>query len=121
MGITTTTTRISSKWLERKSKHELAGIIMNNLDKIDLFADELQPTQWAYDRACEAIEKHRKRAEQLQATIMDCENALLAALGSSASYDEFGNSIQSPEDRRRWVEMAEGALKSIQFAGNGNK
>jgi hypothetical protein len=33
------TTRISHKWLERKHKHELASIIMSNLDRINLFAD----------------------------------------------------------------------------------
>src|SRR5512146_1493305 len=38
MSITETTTRISHQWLERKSKAELAAIIMANLDQIDLFA-----------------------------------------------------------------------------------
>lgn len=38
--ILTVTTRISRKWLERKSKAELASIILANIDKIDLFADE---------------------------------------------------------------------------------
>ncbi len=42
-----------------------------------------------------------------------CEKALLAALGSSASYDDFMNSIQSPEDRKRWVAMADAALALI--------
>ena len=33
------TTRISHRWLERKTKHELASIIMNNIDRISLFAE----------------------------------------------------------------------------------
>lgn len=39
MSIIEVTTRISHKWLERKHKHELASIIMANLDRINLFAD----------------------------------------------------------------------------------
>ena len=39
MSITETTTRISRKWLERKTKYELAGIIIGNLDHIEIFAD----------------------------------------------------------------------------------
>jgi hypothetical protein len=38
MSIFEITTRVSHKWLERKTKHELASIIMNNIDRIDLFA-----------------------------------------------------------------------------------
>lgn len=38
MAIIQTTTRISREWLERKPKHELASVIMANLDRIDLFA-----------------------------------------------------------------------------------
>ncbi len=38
--ITTIETRIDRKWLERKPKHELASIILANIYKIDLFAEE---------------------------------------------------------------------------------
>lgn len=74
MSTTTTTTRISRKWLERKSKHELAGIIMNNLDKIDLFADS-GSMEWNYKQALSDIEamktdmaaarKHCERAQKM--------------------------------------------------------
>lgn len=37
MSILTVTTR-ADKWLEKRSKHELVQIILNNWDKIDIFA-----------------------------------------------------------------------------------
>lgn len=40
MSVYTVTTRISRKWLERKTKSELASIILNNIDRIDLFAEK---------------------------------------------------------------------------------
>lgn len=40
MSVFECTSRISQRWLERKTKADLARIIMANLDKIDLFADE---------------------------------------------------------------------------------
>jgi hypothetical protein len=40
MSIVEVTTRISKRWLMRKSKDELASIIMANIDHIDLFSEE---------------------------------------------------------------------------------
>jgi hypothetical protein len=37
LSITVTTTRVTRQWLMRKSKDELASIILANLDRIDLF------------------------------------------------------------------------------------
>lgn len=56
MSIIETTTRISRKWLERKPKHELASIIMANIDKIDLFAEERKAVLPAALEALERIE-----------------------------------------------------------------
>ena len=49
MSIMEVTTKISRKWLERKSKCELASIIMNNLDKINLFAERDEGGKSAHD------------------------------------------------------------------------
>jgi hypothetical protein len=42
MSIMEVFSRIDRKWLERKTKRELSSIILNNLDRIDLFAEESQ-------------------------------------------------------------------------------
>lgn len=78
MSVTTTTTRITGKHLQSKySKAELASIIWNNLDKIDLFKEAV-PTEWAYEQACRAIEKHRQDATALAALATDCLDAIWA-------------------------------------------
>lgn len=51
MSVLITTTRISHQWLERKPKHELASIILANIDKIDLFADENRTREAALEAA----------------------------------------------------------------------
>lgn len=48
MSILEVTSRITPKWLERKSKAELVSIIWKNLDRIDLFATA-SPLEWHTD------------------------------------------------------------------------
>lgn len=43
MSVMKVTTRITHRYLMRKSKYELAFIIMANIDKIDLFAEGISP------------------------------------------------------------------------------
>ena len=71
MSVFEVTTRISHKWLERKSKHELVSIILANIDQINLFANaridfpgetvlsEAATEMYAALKAYEVLENHR--------------------------------------------------------------
>lgn len=59
MSIYTVTTRISRRWLERKTKSELASIIMANIDSIELFKDECWQSKEAVS---ELVRQMRERA-----------------------------------------------------------
>lgn len=83
MSVFVSTTRISRKWLERKPKHELASIIMANIDKIDLFADENTDGSSALTAAIAEARDEGRRAglEEAAAAI----NAKLKAAKNAAA------------------------------------
>ena len=78
MSVFEITTRIRPKWLERKTKHELASIIFANIDRVDLFAnaaylecDESVLSAAAAEmyvalKAYEALENQRNRCEECE-------------------------------------------------------
>jgi hypothetical protein len=44
-----------------------------------------RPTQWAYDQACAAIEKHRQRADTAESDVRDLADHLGQLLGENSS------------------------------------
>ena len=78
MSVFEVTTRISPKWLERKTKHELASIIFANIDRIDLFASASNsecdqsvlsaaaPQMYEALKAYEALEDQRMYCEECE-------------------------------------------------------
>jgi hypothetical protein len=70
MSILSITTTISHKWLERKSKRELASIIMANIDRVSLFAElppplEVRVAVWVKTRLGPDHMQRRERAMRL--------------------------------------------------------
>ena len=100
------TTRISHKWLERKSKRELASIIMANLDRIDLFADQ-SPTIESY--FARQIEWSRRTFGEGKRT-----NGILQHIGK-----EVVEVAITPDDRFEWLDVAILAMDGYWRNGGG--
>jgi chromosome segregation ATPase len=83
------------------------------------------PTQWAYDQACAAIEKHRNRAEAAEAKLArleapDAVEALVKAVPPLIviALDNLdGMNAETREECKRDIEKARAALAAIRAGG----
>jgi hypothetical protein len=78
MSVMQCTSRIDHRWLLRKSKDELARIILANVDRIDIFAEcaaeshrDTARLDWLYEQGVE-LRCHVERDEDGLATWFTC-------------------------------------------------
>jgi predicted Zn-dependent protease len=60
--------------------------------------DEFSPTQWAYDQACAALDKHRDRAETAKAEVQRLTAALAAETEACRALAQNGGTIELPRN-----------------------
>ncbi len=97
MSIIETTTRISRKWLERKTKYELADIIIGNLDRIEIFADgckyESELARLTTELAARTAERDAARQ-----TILDHENRESSVCPEDVGFVEYIRALEAERD-----------------------
>jgi chromosome segregation ATPase len=72
---------------------------------------EHSPTQWAYDQACEAIDKHRTRADALQREVEALVNAATPFVAPMQNAD-FSRQLRQHEELVAAIKSARAALET---------